>query len=235
MPQSPEPRVWAVLPAAGIGARMGGDRPKQYLELAGRTIIEAVIARLADHRGIHAVLPVIRGDDPYWPAVQERLRHMPNVLPAAPGGAERNASVANGLEALTDCGDEDLVLIHDAVRPCVRGAEIDAVISAAREGGGAILGVPVADTLKRVGPEGEIRATVDRSGLWRAQTPQVFSAGQLRRAVALAREQGQPATDEAKVMEEAGYPVAVVAGREDNLKITRPEDLELARLFLGVE
>jgi 2-C-methyl-D-erythritol 4-phosphate cytidylyltransferase len=221
-----------VVPAAGIGARMGGNRPKQYLELSGRTILETVLERLAAHTGIHAVLPVIRGDDPYWPAAQERLRHLPNLLPAAPGGAERNESVAGGLAALTDCGDDDLVLIHDAVRPCIRAEEITAVIASAREGDGAILGVPVADTLKRVAEDGGIEATVDRSALWRAQTPQVFPAGKLRGAVAAARERGDAATDEAKVMEDAGHRVRVVEGREDNLKVTRAEDLALARLYL---
>ena len=234
MPQTAKGRVWAVLPAAGIGARMGGDRPKQYLELAGRTIMERVVDRLANHAAIHAVLPVIRSDDPYWPSVQQRLAHLPNLLPAAPGGSERNESVANGLAALTDCAEEDLVLIHDAVRPCIRGQEINAVIAGAAERDGAILAVPVADTLKRVAEDGEIQATVDRTGLWRAQTPQVFPAAKLRKAVDAARERGAPATDEAKVMEDAGFRVGVVPGREDNLKITRPEDLELAGRFLEV-
>ena len=233
MPQAPAPRVWGLVPAAGIGSRMGVERPKQYLELAGRTLLEHTLERLAGHPEIHAVLPIIREDDPYWPGLRERLSHLDRLLPAAPGGAERSDSVAAGLAALTECGDRDLVLIHDAVRPCVRSEEITAAVQAAREGSGVILAVPVADTLKRVSADGWIEATVDRSGLWRAQTPQIFPAGQLRAAVAAARERGDPATDEAKVMEDAGFPVRVVPGREDNLKVTRPEDLELAGLYLG--
>ncbi len=211
---------------------MGSERPKQYLELGGRTILEHTLERLAVHDRIHAVLPVIRSDDGDWPQVRERLIHLPKLLPAAPGGAERSESVANGLAALPECGAEDLVLIHDAVRPCIGAPEIAAAIEAAGQGTGAILAVPVADTLKRVDAAGRIEATVDRSGLWRAQTPQVFPAGRLRAAVAAARERGDPATDEAKVMEDAGYPVRVVPGRDDNLKVTRPEDLELAALLL---
>lgn len=233
MPESPVPRVWAIVPAAGIGHRMGSERPKQYLELAGRTLLEHALVRLASHERIHAVLPVIRPDDTHWPGLRERLALLPGLLPEASGGEERSESVANGLAALDECGPEDLVLIHDAVRPCVRAPEIAAVIAAAGEGTGAILAVPVADTLKRVADGGRIAATVDRSGLWRAQTPQVFAAGQLREAIAAARRRGDPATDEAKVMEDAGYPVRVVPGRDDNIKVTRPEDLELAALLLG--
>jgi len=225
-------RVWAVVPAAGIGQRMGGERPKQYLDLAGRTILEHTLERLAAHEAIHAVQPVIRDDDPFWPGVRERLGGLDKVLAAVPGGAERQGSVANGLNALENLGPEDLVLVHDAVRPCIRDLEIDAVIGAAREGDGAILAVPVADTLKRVDAEGRIEATVDRRPLWRAQTPQVFPAAKLAAALQRAVAGEAPATDEAMVMEQAGYRVRVVPGRDDNLKITRPEDLALARTVL---
>mgnify|MGYP006288548087 CR=1 FL=1 len=235
MPDSQLGRVWAVVPAAGIGQRMGGERPKQYLELAGRTILEHTLERLAGHAAIDAVQPVIREDDPFWPGVRERLGDLAKLQPAVAGGGERQESVANGLAALDNLGPEDLVLVHDAVRPCVRALEIDAVIGAAREGDGAILAVPVADTLKRVDGDGRIEATVDRKPLWRAQTPQVFPADKLTAALARARDDGSAATDEAMVMEEAGYRIRVVPGRDDNLKITRPEDLAIARTVLEAQ
>ncbi|MFP4560235.1 MAG: 2-C-methyl-D-erythritol 4-phosphate cytidylyltransferase [Thiohalorhabdus sp.] len=233
MADTNERRVWAIVPGAGIGSRMGSERPKQYLELAGRTILEHTLERLLDQGEIHAVLPVIRPDDPYWPTVRDRLGGHPKLLAEAAGGKERADSVANGLAALTHRTTRDLILIHDAVRPCIRTEEIRAVIGAAAEIAGAILAVPVADTLKRVDGEGRIEATVDRAGLWRAQTPQVFPAGILEEALEAARHNPAPATDEASLLERAGYPVQVVAGREDNLKVTRPEDLALAELFLG--
>lgn len=232
MPDSFSGRVWAVVPAAGIGQRMGGERPKQYLELAGRTILEHSLERLADHPAVYAVQPVIRDDDPFWPGVRERLGDREKILRAAPGGGERHESVANGMKALDNLGPEDLVLVHDAVRPCIRILEVDAVIGAAREGDGAILAVPVSDTLKRVDADGQIEATVDRKPLWRAQTPQVFPADKLAGALDRAMAGDAPATDEAMMMEQAGYRVRVVPGREDNLKITQPEDLALAATVL---
>ncbi|MFA9461978.1 2-C-methyl-D-erythritol 4-phosphate cytidylyltransferase [Thiohalorhabdus methylotrophus] len=233
MPDTEARRVWAIVPAAGIGSRMGSERPKQYLELAGRTILEHTLERLLSHGSIHAVLPVIRPDDPFWPEARTRLAMFPNLLPEAPGGDERQESVANGVEALNLGTTEDLVLIHDAVRPCIGDEEIHSVVAAADECGGAILAVPVADTLKRVAADGCIEDTVDRSGLWRAQTPQVFRHGELEHALEVARTHPEPATDEASILERAGYPVRVVPGRDDNLKVTRPEDLALAELFLG--
>ncbi|MEF8793785.1 2-C-methyl-D-erythritol 4-phosphate cytidylyltransferase [Thiohalorhabdus sp.] len=232
MPDSFSGRVWAVVPAAGIGQRMGGEHPKQYLELAGRTILEHSLTRLADHPAVHAVQPVIRDDDPFWPGVRERLAGREKVLAAVPGGGERQESVANGMKALDNLGPEDLVLVHDAVRPCIGTLEMDAVVGAAREADGAILAVPVADTLKRVDGDGQIEATVDRKPLWRAQTPQVFAAHKLAGALDRALAGDAPATDEAMVMEQAGYRVRVVPGREDNLKITQPEDLALAATVL---
>ena len=226
------PPVWAIVPAAGIGQRMGGERPKQYLEVGERTILEQTLERLATSPAIRAVLPVIRADDGHWPAIRERLGHLPNLLPTAQGGAERSDSVASGLEALGEIDDNDRVLVHDAVRPCIRDGDIQAVIGATTAEQGAILAVPVADTLKRVAEDGRIQATVDRSELWRAQTPQVFPAGALRRGIEAARSEGRAATDEASLLEPLGFPVTVVAGREENIKVTKPEDLDWVARFL---
>ncbi len=226
-------RVWAVVPAAGIGERMGSKCPKQYLEVAGQSILAHALRRLAEHPRIHAVLPVVRAEDPYWPEVRRQLEGLSRLLPEATGGTDRQESVRRGVAALGSLAPEDWVLIHDAVRPCLRNAEIDTVIGAAEKGQASILGVPVADTLKRVDEAERIEATVDRSRLWRAQTPQVFPYEALVVALEQAWQRGQTATDEAAVMEAAGYPVYVVPGRSDNLKITSPEDLVLARVLLG--
>lgn len=232
MTNTADVRVWAVVPAAGIGERMASDCPKQYLELGGRSILEHALRRLAGHPRIQGVLPVIREGDPFWPGVRRRLGDLARLLPEVPGGASRQDSVSQGIAGLEPLAPEDLILVHDAVRPCLGEAEIDAVIDAALGGHGGILAVPVADTLKRVAEDQWIEATVDRSQLWRAQTPQVFPAGLLKAALEEARSREWPATDEASIMEAAGYTVRVAPGREDNLKITRPEDLALARTVL---
>lgn len=211
---------------------MGGDRPKQYLTIGGSTILEHTLRRLAESPAVDSVTPVVAAEDPYWPEVAEALRDVAAVTAPAPGGAERHESVANGLAALPEGADEELVLVHDAVRPCVTDAEIAAVVAAAREHGAAILAVQVADTLKRVDKHGRIEATVDRSPLWGAQTPQVFVRGVLEASVAAAREAGTGGTDESMLVETAGYAVHVVAGRADNLKVTRPEDLAMANTVL---
>jgi 2-C-methyl-D-erythritol 4-phosphate cytidylyltransferase len=212
---------------------MGGDRPKQYLTIGGRPILEHTLRRLAESPVIDSVTPVVAADDPFWSEVAAGLSDLYAITPAAEGGEERPDSVANGLASLPAGEEDELVLVHDAVRPCVTDAEIAAVVEAAREHGGAILAVPVADTLKRVDAEGRIEATVDRSTLWRAQTPQVFRRAILEEAVAAARSGEAPAaTDESRLVEAAGFPVHVVAGRADNLKVTRPEDLNIANTVL---
>lgn len=232
MAENQQPRVRAVVPAAGVGRRMGSDRPKQYLDLAGRSILEHTLRRLAASPAVDSVTPVVAGDDPYWPAVAAALADVGKLTASAPGGAERHESVANGLAALPASAEGELVLVHDAVRPCVAEAEIASVVAVAAEHGAAILAVRVADTLKRVDAEGRIEATVDRSPLWGAQTPQVFARTVLEGAMAAARDSGTSGTDEAMLVEVAGHAVHVVAGRGDNLKVTRPEDLALAGTVL---
>ena len=152
------------------------------------------------------------------------------------GGAERWQSVKSGVEAIFAAGakDEDLILIHDAARPCVLAKHIDLVIETAmQEPYGAILGVPVADTLKRVGVEGNIEATVDRSSLWQAQTPQVFRAAKLRQVLDYVAQQGLMITDEASAFEAMGYSIKIVPGNNQNLKLTYAEDLTLIESILS--
>ena len=224
--------MWAVVPAAGTGRRFGGDRPKQYLELASRPIVAHVLAKLAAVGGLAGVVAAVAPADPWWDEAAAGF-DVPAVR--VDGGAQRSGSVANALDYLsTVAADEDLVLVHDAVRPCVSVAEIERVVATARRHPhGAILAAPVHDTLKRATPEGAIEHTVDRSRLWRALTPQVFPLGPLRAALGSAIAGGFAVTDEAQAMERAGARPLLVEGSPDNIKITRPEDVAFARAAMG--
>ena len=228
------PGVWAVVPAAGAGRRFGGERPKQYLALGKRPIVAHVIAGLAAVRGLAGIVAAVAPADPWWDEVAEEFDH---PVVRVDGGAERAHSVANALDYLSGvAAGDDLVLVHDAVRPCVSVADIERVIAAARRHPhGALLGTPLGDTLKRVGRDGSVEDTVDRSRLWRAFTPQVFPLGRLRAALRDAIADGFMATDEAQAMERAGARPLLVEGSPGNVKITRPEDLALARAVIDAE
>ena len=223
--------VWAVVPAAGIGRRFAGDRPKQYAMLGARPVIAHVMARLAAVRGLAGIVAAVSPADPWWCDAAEGIGV---AVATVDGGAERQDSVLNALEHLsTIAAVDDLVMVHDAVRPCVEVKDIERVVAAAgREPDGAVLATPVSDTLKRAGPEGSIAGTVDRSGLWRALTPQVFPLGRLRAALRDAVGSGCAVTDEAQAMERAGARPVLVEGSPGNIKITRPEDIALARALL---
>ncbi|MGE0081276.1 MAG: 2-C-methyl-D-erythritol 4-phosphate cytidylyltransferase [Thiohalomonadaceae bacterium] len=232
---SPVPRCFAVVPAAGVGRRMGTDIPKQYLPLAGRTVIEHTLARITAHPRITAtVVAVSRGDD-YWPEVAVRLNTA--ALQVTGGGAERCHSVLNALEHLGAIAHEhDWVLVHDAARPCIRAADIERLVSTLLDHPvGGLLGLPVSDTVKRVDEQGEVLETVNREGLWRALTPQMFRFGPLYAALRAALAADRLVTDEAAAMELAGYRPRMVEGRADNIKITRPGDLALAELYLQLQ
>lgn len=223
--------VWAVVPAAGIGRRFAGDRPKQYAALDSRSIIAHVIARLAAVRRVAGIVAAVAPGDPWW---KEAAEGFGVSVATVDGGAERRDSVLNAVDYLSGkAPDDDLVMVHDAVRPCVDVTDIERVIAVARSApDGAILGAPVSDTLKRVSPEGTITDTVERSRLWRAFTPQVFPLGRLREALHAARKCGRNVTDEAQAMECAGARPVIVEGSPGNIKITKPEDLALARVWL---
>jgi 2-C-methyl-D-erythritol 4-phosphate cytidylyltransferase len=223
---------WALIPAAGVGRRMGVDIPKQYLPLGGKTVLEHTLEALALHPAIHALVLVHGTDDPRAAMLPATLRGKP--LLRATGGAERSDSVLNGLELLATKADEqDWVLVHDAARPCLRREDLDRLIGALHDHPvGGLLGVPVRDTMKRASMDNEVRETVDRTGLWHALTPQMFRLGALHKALRAARERGMPVTDDASAMELAGQVPLLVEGHGDNLKITRPEDLVLAEFHL---
>ncbi|WP_163558639.1 2-C-methyl-D-erythritol 4-phosphate cytidylyltransferase [Halomonas sp. NO4] len=223
-------RLWLVVPAAGRGRRMGAERPKQYLDLAGQPVMAHTLARL------HAAFPMARlclcldPDDEYFDAAWVPFACWRRV----PGGAERADSVANALAAIADtAADEDLVLVHDVARPCVSVADLRRLFDRlADEPVGGLLAAPVADTMKRDDGTGRVAVTEPRDGLWHALTPQGFRYGLLRRALEAARDSRNSVTDEASAVEALGFSPCLVAGRRDNLKITHPEDLALAeRIF----
>ena len=226
----------AVIVAAGAGRRMGTTRPKQYLDLGGRTVLEQAICRLARLCPDPGQLVVVLAEgDEHFPALRPRLEDdlgaMAGSLVTVTGGAQRQDSVWSGLERCRS----DYVMIHDAARPLVRADELQALCAHA-DGhcAGAILAVPVSDTLKRA-RDHRIEATVPRQDLYRACTPQLFMRRRLLQACAQVRSQGLTVTDEAMAMELAGEDVALVASGMFSLKITHREDLLLARALLELE
>jgi len=223
-------RIWAVVPAAGKGSRMGADRPKQYLELAGRTVLEHTLRCLLAEPRIAGIVVPFAPDDVDGPRIAASLG--PRVI-ATLGGAERCHSVLNGLDALPAAAADDWALVHDAARPCLRAGDLAKLIEQlAGDRCGGILAVPVRDTLKRCAPDGAIEHTVDRNQLWHALTPQMFRLSVLRDALRAALAAQRLVTDEAQAVELAGFVPRVVEGHADNIKITRPEDLPLADYYL---
>lgn len=226
--------IWAVVPAAGIGKRMQSDKPKQYLKLVDRTVIEHTIDRLLSVDQVKGIVVSIQPGDPYWTGI--RIESDKPVLVAA-GGEERCHSVMSALDVLSKqpayTPETTWALVHDAVRPCVSADDIQNLIdTAAGTESGGLLAVPVRDTMKRQDDDQRVRQTVDRTGLWHALTPQLFACGQLSRALETALAEGFLVTDESSAMEHAGHRPRLVQGREDNIKITRPADLRLAELYL---
>lgn len=222
-----------MIPAAGGGTRMGADRPKQYLPLAGKTVIRHVLERFGRHPAISGVVVALADRDEYWES-QSRPRGKP--LLTVTGGAERCYSVLNALRLLAGhARPEDWVLVHDAARPCLRGRDLDRLIRMLAEHPvGGLLGVPVADTLKRVEDgNGLVSATLDRTGVWRALTPQMFRLGVLTAAIEAAIDAGMRVTDEASAMERAGHRPRMIEGSADNIKITTPGDLAFAESLLA--
>ncbi|TBU94757.1 2-C-methyl-D-erythritol 4-phosphate cytidylyltransferase [Phytopseudomonas dryadis] len=228
------PPFWAVIPAAGIGSRMRADRPKQYLQLAGKSILEHTLNCFLDHPCLRGVVVSLAEDDPFWPTLA--CARDPRIQRAS-GGAERADSVLNALLRLGELGasEQDWVLVHDAARPNLAQADLDLLLAElADDAVGGLLAVPARDTLKRVGSDGRVRETIDRSVIWQAYTPQMFRLGALHRALAEALVSDVAVTDEASAIEWAGQSPRLVEGRADNLKVTRPEDLHyLERLWRG--
>ena len=242
-----EANCWAVVPAAGIGRRMGAEKPKQYLKLLDKTVIEHSLAPFCDHPLIAGIVVAIAEDDPHWEALAVS-RH-PKISRAS-GGAERCHSVLNGLNHLAgQAAEDDWVLVHDAARPCVKSADLDLLIAAVKDHAvGGLLAAPLSDTVKRAEPGGirgegsapapapaatyEVQTTINRDGLWRALTPQMFRLSTLRESLAAVVAKGEVATDEAQAMESQGRKPRIVPAGAHNIKIARPEDLALAEFHL---
>ena len=226
--------IWAILPAAGVGSRMQADRPKQYLSLKGRFLLDHTLDCILSYPKIGKAVVVLSESDPYWP--ESEHAHHPDILRAV-GGNERCHSVLNGLHALEGVADErDWVAVHDIARPCLRHSDLD-LLFAGLGNSGAILASPTRDTMKRGMRQADgsvsIEHTVEREQLWHALTPQVFRYRELREALEKALNDGFEVTDEASAIEHAGGKPRLIAGRADNIKVTRPEDLALAELFLN--
>lgn len=220
------PAFWAVIPAAGIGSRMRADRPKQYLDLAGRSILERTLDCFLGHPRLKGLVVCLAADDPWWPTLPSASNEL---IQRTEGGRERADSVLNGLLRLSEQGaaPDDWVLVHDAARPNLARADLDRLLDELEfDAVGGLLGVPARDTLKRVGADGRVVETIDRSVVWQAYTPQMFRLGALHRALADALVADAAITDEASAMEWAGYAPRMVEGRVDNIKVTTPEDLQ---------
>jgi 2-C-methyl-D-erythritol 4-phosphate cytidylyltransferase len=224
--------VHALIPAAGCGRRMGGGGNKQYLALGDRPILAHTLARLAALEMIDMLHVIVPADECRFcrdeVVARFALRKIGSVIA---GGAERQDSVRHGL---AECGadDDDLVLIHDGVRPFFPAAQIAPLLAAAAADGAAVLAVPAQDTIKAVAA-GRVVETLDRSRLWQVQTPQAFRFAAIRTAHQRAREAGLAGTDDAALVEWCGWPVAVVSGSPFNFKLTTPADLALARALLA--
>ena len=224
-------RFWVVVPAAGSARRMGAAVPKQYLPLAGRTVIEWSLAPFLAHARTAAIVVALSPDDRHWP--QTALAGDAKIGTTI-GGAERMDSVLAGLRALQDrAGRDDWVLVHDAARPCLSAGDLDRLLNELSDDAvGGLLAAPVVDTLKRADDGGRVSETVPREKLWRALTPQMFRRDILQRALEGAQARGVAVTDEAQAVEALGLQPKLVAGDADNIKITLPEDLPRAERIL---
>jgi 2-C-methyl-D-erythritol 4-phosphate cytidylyltransferase len=232
-------RITAILPAAGLGTRMGVETPKQFLELGGEPLVIFTLRRLAACAAITDFILATRADELSF--LEDRVSKVRIGRPArvVHGGETRQQSVANALAQVAP--ETEIVMVHDAVRPFVTVEQLDRLIAEARERGAVILGIPAIDTVKEVKRErlpedvARITGTIPRERIVLAQTPQAFRYGILREAFARAEANGVTASDEASLVERMGQDVYVVVGSERNLKITRPADMDLARFYLEQE
>lgn len=222
-----QPIFWLVIPAAGIGSRMQAQCPKQYLTVAGQTILELTVYCFLEHPSVRGIIVALAEHDRWWPeldlATDSRIQ---TVI----GGAERADSVLNALLALEQRGAQvdDWVVVHDAARPLLERVDLDRLLAdLANDPVGGLLAVPARDTLKQVNADGRVAKTIDRSVIWHALTPQMFRFDLLRRALTDALHAGVTVTDESSAMEWAGFAPRVIEGQASNVKITCPEDLQL--------
>jgi len=229
--------TWAIVPAAGIGKRMQSDVPKQYLPLNGRPVLEHTLNALLKNKNISGLVIALQQDDAYF--VDIKINSNKPVLRAA-GGKERADSVLNAIKTLFNYeqfdASNDWVMVHDAVRACLKQQDIDRLVKeVAEDENGGLLALPVRDTMKRQNVDKSVASvakTINRENLWHALTPQYFHATSLKNALEKALLEDIKITDESSAMEFAGFTPRLVQGYEDNIKITRPDDLRLASLYL---
>lgn len=233
---APSPRLdnhtpfWLLIPAAGIGARVGADFPKQYCVLKGKTILEHSVDVFLGIPGLKGVVIALHSDDRHFAQLPLAKHHLVKTVV---GGKERADSVFNAVNYLMDKDKDDTwVLVHDAARPCTQAADVVAMINTLSTTAGGIMAVPVGDTIKSVNSDGQIVKTEDRRVLWQAQTPQMFRLGMLRAALQSALKSSAVVTDEASAMEMMGHMPRVFQGKRSNIKITLPEDLVIAESLL---
>jgi 2-C-methyl-D-erythritol 4-phosphate cytidylyltransferase len=235
-------RYWVVMPAAGAGRRFGGALPKQHWPLASSTVLEVALQPFIADARCAAIALALDVESTRDTALRSRL---PTRVVTVAGGTERSDSVLNGLEALagaagaeaiasTRAAASDWVLVHDAARPCLSARDLDSLLLAgAAHSDGALLAAPIADTLKHADAKRQCERTVERGGLWRALTPQMFRLGALQSALRAARESGRTPTDEAQAMEWQGAAALLVEAADANIKITNREDLVVAEAILA--
>jgi 2-C-methyl-D-erythritol 4-phosphate cytidylyltransferase len=220
-------KVAAIVVAAGNGSRMGGEIPKQFMELAGRPVLAHTLRALQDTPSVSEIITVTKEQDILMVYDLLKEYEITKGTAVVPGGETRQQSVKCGLKIASGA---DFILIHDGARPCVLPQQVERTIAAAAQFGGAVLGCPVTDTLKQVNQQGMVVGTVDRSSLWQAQTPQVFRADVIR--AAYENPQREDTTDDCALVEQMGAAVVMVEGTSDNIKITTPADLAIAEAIL---
>lgn len=223
-----EPRHWVIVPAAGLGTRMQADRPKQYLPLSGESVLEKTLSVFLRRPEFHSVCVGISPDDQHWKSLPcARESRIVSYI----GGEERVDTVFAGLQHLESCANEhDWIWVHDAARPCVQEADLDRLfeVLSNNPANGLLLAAPIHDTVKRANEKAEVSGTVDRQGLWRALTPQIFRYSELKRSLKLCLDDQVPVTDECSAIEYAGGRPLLLEALGHNIKITRPGDLHTA-------
>jgi 2-C-methyl-D-erythritol 4-phosphate cytidylyltransferase len=223
-------KIWMIVPAAGVGKRVGAKIPKQYLTLNDSTIVEITLQKLAQISDIEGIVVAVNDDDGFWS--DQRLPENIKIIRVS-GGKERSDSVANALNWLAENENPEWVMVHDVARPCIDLQDIEKLKAQCIEKNkGGILAVPASDTLKFTLNAKTINKTIDRAQIWQALTPQMFIFKSLHTRLNQLLYTNEIITDEASVMEYFDEQPMLIEGRRDNIKITRPEDLRLAELYL---
>lgn len=224
-------RNWIIIPAAGIGVRMAADRPKQYLLIQTKTIIEYTLDCFLSRCDIAGIVVAVAKTDPYWSDLSVAKQEL---VITTEGGDERYQSVLNGLRALAQMASpDDWVLVHDAARPCLQQAAIDRLMTALKHHTvGGLLALPCRDTIKQANSAQQIERTIERATLWQAQTPQMFRYEKLLSALETVQRENKIVTDEAMAMELSGYQPLLVHGHAENIKLTDQADLVAITRYL---